>query len=184
VASQRVLQKNGFVFLEETEGLLWWEWRIKIHPTITNMFAFDDWGYLLPHDIVEADKQSVEFHFATNPVRASIWKHFLDFQKLLEVHTLFINGIWLDGSFVSQKEKPNDLDLVVFVEAKYLNDNYLKFDQIRKHYHLLHVFYAEHSVADTEVGRAINKIEKFKWFTLFSTKNGKPKGFIELKPAN
>lgn len=25
VASQRVLQKNGFLFVEETEGLIWWE---------------------------------------------------------------------------------------------------------------------------------------------------------------
>jgi [ribosomal protein S5]-alanine N-acetyltransferase len=183
LASQRVLQKNGFRFVEETEGLLWWERTVAFDSATVKLFAFDEAGYLQPYDIINADRRSVELAFVTNPVRVRIWNQFLAFQISLQKHHVFLREIWLAGSFISKKERPNDLDLVVFVETNHLNKNYLELDNLRIAYPLLHIFYAEYAFKDTELGKSINQIEKFKWFTLFSAKGGRPKGFVNLKLA-
>lgn len=89
--------------------------------------------------------------------------------------------VWVDGSFVTQKEFPNDLDILYFIQSSHLNRNYQLLDQVRSRYSLLHVLFAEHHVVDTQNAQAINRIEKFKWFSLFGSKNQQPKGFLELQ---
>ncbi len=106
---------------------------------------------------------------------------YVEFEQTIVVNQVPVLTIWLDGSFVSKKDLPNDLDMVWFIEATYPNSHHPTLDQVRNRYPLLHSLLAEHHPANSANGEAINKIEKFNWFSLFSSKNRKPKGFIELR---
>lgn len=58
------------------------------------------------------EKQFI-YNFATSDTRLEIYKDFCEwFKQLMEILTP--NYIWLDGSYLTNKVNPNDLDLVVF----------------------------------------------------------------------
>jgi len=174
VASQKVVEKNGFRLFDRREEMLWWEWLPE--PLLT----FDSHGCLIPYQAIRASQQLVERVFATNQHRHELWVQFVDFRQQLTKQNVPVFVIWINGSFTTQKMHPNDIDIVCFVDAVFLNAHYRQMDQLRNHFGLLHIFFAEqHPVTDLHA-EAINRIEKFKWFSLFGTKAGKEKGFIEL----
>ena len=51
--------------------------------------------------------------------------------------------VWLNGSFVSRKELPKNLDGVYFTETTYLNCHYQALNQVRNQYSLLHIIFAQ-----------------------------------------
>jgi len=83
---------------------------------------FDENGFLKPYEIIDCDLMSLETIFVENfpnsRTRRSLFNNYLKY-----IHE-FSNRItrnfiqWLDGSFVSQKENPNDIDFVTFIDYK------------------------------------------------------------------
>lgn len=149
-------------------------------------FVFDNNGYLLPNDEpVLADSTSVNYHFGNSSVsRRHLWDSVEKLLSLLSLYLLPVNEVWLDGSFISQKTNPNDVDLVIFV-------NYSSFRATRDTLNTLSTSFADLDVkwipvleATDDLSSAINSLERMKWFILFtSDRNGVPKGFVSLKMA-
>jgi hypothetical protein len=80
-------------------------------------FTFDDNGYLYPPKIFETDIHSFETIFATNERRSALYNVLQNY--ILDLKTTLNSPfqMWIDGSFVTQKKMPNDIDLVTFVNA-------------------------------------------------------------------
>ena len=160
------------------------------------MITFDSKGYLKPYEIIEIDLQTFQTIFVEDFIQSETRQNiFLDyFDFIHDFKNLICPNVtyWLNGSFVSKKLNPKDLDIVVFIdfevyEAKkdLIED---KFNNLRKEKkyphldiytvkvyplnHLLHFFYLS---------------DKAYWNEWFSTtrldKHRKQhhKGFIQLQ---
>jgi len=83
------------------------------------MFNFDPNGYLVPDDVITTDIKAFKFAFVDSipdKTRSEIFNNFLQFcQMLLEDLNLEEVSILINGSFTTQKQNPNDIDLVVFL---------------------------------------------------------------------
>lgn len=81
---------------------------------------FNDNGVMDP-GIHEFDMQ--QFHdifvhqFTTSERRQEIFNSFIDFLKNL-MNGYNIQEVWIDGSFVTEKVNPNDVDLILFFEVE------------------------------------------------------------------
>ncbi|MEZ0486888.1 DUF6932 family protein [Fibrella aquatica] len=147
-------------------------------------FVFDSNGYLTPNDEpVFADNTSVKYHFGSSSVlRWDLWNSVEKLVEILSSYLLPVQEIWLDGSFISQKVDPNDVDIVIFISHgsfKIMRD---VLDALSTSFVHLDVKWVP--VLDTldDLSSAINALERMKWFVLFSSdRNGLPKGFISLK---
>ncbi len=82
---------------------------------------FDERGYLTPYDKVEMSIDNFEnnfvHNFASSSTRTAILhsyrEYLFDFQRLITPD--FTQ--WVDGSFVTTKLNPNDIDFVTFIDA-------------------------------------------------------------------
>lgn len=79
--------------------------------------TFDANGYLQPYKIIHLDLLTVEDMFTYNLRRKRLFDVLKDY--LIELHSTLSAPfqIWIDGSFMTKKELPNDIDLVTFVNA-------------------------------------------------------------------
>lgn len=72
-------------------------------------------GYL-PVGRYLASAREVEERFATNERRVDLWNSLKKVMDLLEAALGEKPHIWLSGSFLSSKEQPGDLDIVVLID--------------------------------------------------------------------
>ena len=88
---------------------------------MSRKLKFTDEGYLTPIDGIELDLATFQTTFV-DEFPNSQTRHYL-FNNYLEYLRLFSRNItpkfeqWINGSFVTQKENPNDIDFVTFIEA-------------------------------------------------------------------
>ena len=147
---------------------------------------FDKNGYLTGYaEPVSVDRFIVNYHFSRSSVnRRELWKRAEEFLDILSSYSLPVLEIWIDGSFISQKAVPNDIDMVVFIGADFLEGNRSSFDSLDNAYKNLDVKWIPVRDKPDEFSLAIDALERMKWFILFSSdRNGLPKGFINLKPS-
>jgi len=69
--------------------------------------------------------------FTNSDTRSNLFDRYCVFNALLA--ELMPEGYtqWIDGSFVSQKQNPNDIDVVTFVDADLYNRHEKQFDALR-----------------------------------------------------
>ncbi len=82
------------------------------------MLKFDNNGYLFPYQAIEIDLATLQDVFVFNKHREQLFIHYLRWldsfkSKVTQEFTQFING-----SFISQKEFPKDMDFVTFFDYK------------------------------------------------------------------
>ena len=85
---------------------------------------FDEKGYIKPYEVIPTTLEIFRTHFVFNEHREQIFQVYLDFADILKSASDTPFYQWLDGSFVSKKPFPNDLDLVNFVDEQF----YRKFE--------------------------------------------------------
>ncbi len=83
---------------------------------------FDELGFLSPYKLIETDLETFESVFVSNfknsDTRKKVFQNYLSY-----IHD-FKNQIsnnfyqWIDGSFVTSKLNPNDIDIVTFLNLK------------------------------------------------------------------
>ncbi|MEO6727191.1 MAG: hypothetical protein ABIU20_08090 [Blastocatellia bacterium] len=67
---------------------------------------------ILTEGIYECNLEEVEIDLSYNPIREEIWNNFQTIkQRLMAVPE--VNVIYIDGSFLSDKDKPSDVDIAV-----------------------------------------------------------------------
>lgn len=89
---------------------------------------FDDNGNLAGGIIKDKNLADVYQHlvtpFANSITRERNYNSLLSFLEDLKEDKQMISKIWLDGSFCTNKENPNDIDMIVFIKPS-LNGNVL-----------------------------------------------------------
>lgn len=76
---------------------------------------FDAQGHLVPYELIETDWNSFENVFGWNEHRRDLIDALRSFISTLNKLPILTITLWIDGSFVTKKEHPNDLDAVVII---------------------------------------------------------------------
>lgn len=96
---------------------------------------YDLRGYLKPYDKIPIMLEKIEDYFVRPFPSSSTWTLLLEqFMAFADKLNRAIDRplvIWIDGSFVTLKQNPNDIDLVVFIENEVIKS---KYKTIREHF--------------------------------------------------
>lgn len=142
--------------------------------------VFDEHGYLTPDEAHQVSNfQTLTALFGFNEHREEMLKSLLAFQDRLYALTGSSYVQWIDGSFISKKERPNDIDVVTFLP----DDVYIREEKelrlLRKAFKQIDAYF----VRDYSMGHPkqfITAFDRTEWLHLFTTdRNRRPKGFIE-----
>ena len=79
---------------------------------------FDEFGNLTPYDLIETDLVVFEQKFIWNEHRKNLFDEYINL--IVELKNLGVTNCfqWINGSFVTKKEKPNDIDIVTFIDFR------------------------------------------------------------------
>lgn len=155
---------------------------------------FDFYGNLFPPQIIEIDLVTFEEVFVNSFPKSKTRK------KLFDDYLTYIAGFkqaisptfyqWINGSFVTSKQNPNDIDIVTFLESAIYKEHLL---QLKPYKGLtlfqeksLDCYFVECFPENHEMYETITLPDTLEWLHLFSKtrpdhkgqKN--PKGFIKI----
>jgi hypothetical protein len=143
---------------------------------------FDENGFITPSSIIELSLEEFGEIFIFTKRREEIFRNYLDFLDNLKKMPIGKFHQWLDGSFVTQKPFPNDLDLVTFVDSNFylkfenrIRDMELEFRWLRLDAYSVPV-YPKTTFKQYITKYAIEEKQALYGFD----RSGKPKGFIQL----
>ena len=155
---------------------------------------FDPQGNLFPHKVIEIDLEEFEKIFITNfpnsESRNRLFQNYLSYiQKIKdEIDSTFYQ--WIDGSFVTSKLNPNDIDLVTFINFEFYENNLSKLTDLQGHNlkkeQNLDCYFVKEYPIEHKNYEIITKYDSVEWFHLFSktrvNRNGKrySKGIIQI----
>jgi hypothetical protein len=153
------------------------------------MMTFDQYGYLTPYTVIETDLQTFEKMFVSDfeasETRRPIFEAYLGYldQLMQMVGTGFYQ--WIDGSFVTQKQNPADIDFLTWIDSKIFNRSETELSAFRR----LHL--KKGSLTDayllpyytTDQRKVyLNDINEKQWLFDWANDNDKnPKGIIKLQ---
>ncbi len=158
------------------------------------MLEFDEKGYLKPAANIPATLETVrtEFvlNFPTSTTRLDLFLNLILFcQKLL--HLVQQNEIllWIDGSFVTKKINPADIDVVMFLDDA-ISQQHKAPLELFKYPRSLELFsvdaYVVNVFSENHPNHFVTRADRAHWLEWFSktatNRYGKkmPKGFLEL----
>jgi len=85
-------------------------------------FSFDERGNLKTLQPIEASWEDVEHFFvqrmANSDTRRQLWTNFAEFTLRFREEVAQAFTIWLDGSFVTRKVNPRDIDAVFLIDYR------------------------------------------------------------------
>ena len=98
------------------------------------MFGFDEWGYITPPELHDLTLEDFERIFVIDAERERLFRRLLDL--VADVKGLGATGfyLWIDGSFVTKKRVPGDMDVVCFVDNQFFEQNEKRLFAIRNRY--------------------------------------------------
>ena len=154
------------------------------------MINFDSFGNLTPYEIIPFTLEHFQKTFLFSAKRVAIYRGYERYcNDLLSLVPSMTH--WVNGSFTTAKQEPNDIDLVCFilyehiVDGNYIKDEFTFFDtnlskaQCKKVYnvdgYLVPVFLKEHHL----YGWYVNRIKYWKQ-TFGYDRNNNPKGIVEI----
>jgi len=84
--------------------------------------AFDDNGFLVPHQPLPVDLRTMERVFVealpSSQTRQRLFVHFLRYLEGFKSRVGRRFTVWVNGSYVTQRLNPKDLDFVVFLDYR------------------------------------------------------------------
>jgi hypothetical protein len=150
---------------------------------------FDEQGNLKPYKLREANLVSFEENFVAffpnSSTRARLFSEFLDY--LTKLNETIGTGYtqWIDGSYITKKLNPRDIDFVTFVDFNTYQLNESCINQLRELRDLgktgmdgyfVQVYPANHPK------RFLYEANKIQWLYQFGrSRNDSLKGIIEIK---
>lgn len=150
---------------------------------------FDDFGYLIPYEVTEADLDLLEKTFVFNEHRRWLYKKFLLLlEKIigLEIEE-DIMLFWINGSFVTRKEFPKNIDVVVFIHYQVFAKNLDSLRNLQSQFHGKIDFYFEPFYPENHKLHSVFLILKNDWEKLYlhtrrhpDTQQIHKKGFLEI----
>ncbi len=150
------------------------------------MLLFDENGFLIPFEPIKTDLESFKETFVTNSHREKLFEEYLIFLHSLKELGLDKFFQWVNGSFVTKKTFPNDIDVVTFLDYRNLP---LMEEKLSSRLFKTNTLDCYFVISYPEEHRSHNlyKMDYAEWKFLFSTtrrdlKTGKTgkKGFIQI----
>jgi hypothetical protein len=153
---------------------------------------FDKYGHLLPYEIQELTIDEFQYFFVDKlgdkVHRTQLYGQFLRFNS--DLKEIFKGSFyqWIDGSFITTKEFPNDIDVVTFIPLDVMNKNLssiYKFREISLTIYKVDAKFAPICKWNHRSYLESKKQESY-WYELFSTSRKdifgtrQPKGIIKL----
>src|SRR5690554_2392311 len=155
-------------------------------------FSFDKHGNIVPYELHPVTIAELEEEFVQPFTKSSTRKNIVEGHSnyVIEIFQILEHNFfqWLDGSFVTQKLDPNDIDVINFVHySDYTNNitgNLRKFlthfGDPRSEYKVDGYIVPVYPPNDPRFALTIDKYNY--WRLLFGRdKNNNPKGMLELK---
>lgn len=153
------------------------------------MIEFDENGFLKPYDIIETDLATIEKIFVEDvplsSTRKAIFESYLSYNE--ELRKIIPAGFmqWIDGSFVTKKRNPKDIDIVTFVDFEVYNANEKQIDELRRTRQTTNRIIDGYFVkvySENHKNRNWYDIDRMQWiFTFNQVKNSKlSKGFLQI----
>ena len=85
-------------------------------------FNFDIRGHLTPYKIIEAPIESLQTMFVDsfeeNSIRHELWQNYNSYMDELSKVINHDFSQWIDGSFISKKQKPKDIDFITILDYR------------------------------------------------------------------
>ena len=148
---------------------------------------FDKNGFLIPHEKIESNIEIMKEYFVDafpkSQTRKTLFqnyeKYIADFR--FEIFPHFEQ--WIGGSFISKKEKPNDIDFVTFLDYKIVElrgktiDKFWNFSLESKH---IDSYIVEEYPNDHEKFDKYRKSQELKHKLYSTTREGIPKGYLKF----
>ena len=142
------------------------------------MINFDSRGYITPNEIISVSLQEFEETFCYNNRRRLIFENYKEFIEKLKGLGLNHFYQYVDGSFVTTKNYPKDIDFVTFIDSDFFHQNITKMMEFRNEY--LDCFFAP-IYPQNHASRYRNDLEHFEWQCLFGwDREDKQKGLIQI----
>jgi hypothetical protein len=155
-------------------------------------FRFNSRGFIMPYQRVNSSVEEIRTIFVEpfpqSNTRQEIFEHYLDylneFKALITPHFTH----WLDGSFMSKKLNPNDLDFVSFIDYRIYEQKEEEIFRIVEKYGYLKLdnYVSQIYPSDHPRFEDMNHFKQY-WTDLFSssrrdpeTNLQDPRGFIEI----
>lgn len=96
---------------------------------------FDSYGNLTPYQVIETDLATVRQRFVdqfSSVVRVRLFDAFIQYINDVEAVTGSGFFVWINGSFITQKPEPNDIDFVIFIDYQHYQQHERTLEQIRQ----------------------------------------------------
>ncbi|GAB3222564.1 DUF6932 family protein [Spirosoma arcticum] len=148
--------------------------------------VFDEWGYLVPAQPIVTTLDHFRETFGFNEHRQTLLQQHADL--LVDLRRLELAGAeqWVNGSFVTQKSYPNDMDLVTFIPFRQhqqlegeLRERFAAYPNLDA--------YAVRVFPDDHRSHFLTNLDKMEWLSLFTqsrkdrrTNRRHPKGCVCL----
>ncbi len=146
------------------------------------MITFDSKGNLQAGEPIDINLGEFEQHFVFNLHRRQQFEQYLLYLEALKTIVSIPFEQWVDGSFATLKEKPNDIDVVTFVPFEvYVSEEKRLAAFKRTFYPILDLYH----VCDYEKNHSnfvYSQSDRIEWLHLFSRIRGQKlnKGFIKI----
>ncbi|HFA48515.1 MAG TPA: hypothetical protein ENJ95_05785 [Bacteroidetes bacterium] len=151
------------------------------------MISFDINGNLFPYDVIEQEWKEFMYWF-TETIEDKRHR-----TRLLKKYEAYVHEVkknfgagfhqWVDGSFITQKKKPGDIDVVTFLPYDLMVKKAIFVEKMRKTSKLkynIDGFFAPTAKWNHRYFESCQREEK-RWRDLFGTsRKGYPKGIIKL----
>ena len=157
------------------------------------MLVFNSKGYLVPNTNIISDLSELETEFVSNIIsdkRISLFANYLQYSKELKS---YLDGAallqWIDGSFVTKKKDPGDIDLVTFIDVEWANNLGTDIDKFKYpsssdlygvDAYLVKIYNREHKKYPLYKGDRTYWMDKFDKTYRNRLGQKSPKGFIEI----
>lgn len=150
--------------------------------------SLDKNGYLLPYTIKEIDIENLERHFVKNfpqsKTRQILFNNYLEYINDFKTQFTAQFTQWIDGSFISKKQNPNDIDFVTFIDTTIFQKNEQKLEKFWS-FSLeskgLDAYLVEVYPENENQFESITQTYRTIWKNRFGRdKSGLQKGFIEI----
>lgn len=146
---------------------------------------FDSFGNLRPYSIIKSELRIIEDVFVAGFVESTTRK------KLFNQFHLFLNEIknitesgtlWLDGSFITLKKDPQDIDILIFVRSEVLLEKEVELTLLKKKYQPKIDTYFIEILPENHPKYFLFEMNRREWLFTFSTSRSfQNKGIIQIE---
>lgn len=144
-----------FIFKREYVKLLK-NFEIGGEVVLSNIPPFAD-GYYLPPGEYECSFQDIEERFLETQRRIDVWKLFKNFLERLEFLGIIPNVLLIDGSFVTGRKEPGDVDVCMLIPPEKVKLAYDNLDNEEDRECLLYILHPDSQGALRLATRAFHK---------------------------